>query len=130
MFIDANIFLEIALKDTNYQKCVEFIKNILKNNKNIYTSDFIVYSCLLILHNKLNSYIKMKDFLVFVNSSNISILRPSLKAMYDTIDFMKRYRLDFNDSLIIGCMLENNIKCLVSYDKHFDKVKEIEVIRP
>lgn len=130
MFIDANIFLEIALKDAKYQKCVEFIKNILKNNKNIYTSDFIIYSCLLILHNKLDSYTKMKDFLVFINSSNIRILRPSLKAMYDTIDFMERYKLDFDDSLIISCMLENNIKRLISYDKHFDKVKEIKVIRP
>ncbi len=72
----------------------------------------------------------MKDFLVFINSLNLRILRPTLKAIYDTMEFMKKYKLDFDDSLVISCMLENNIKHLVSYDKHFDKVKEIEIIRP
>lgn len=72
----------------------------------------------------------MKGFLIFINSIKIEIIRPSLKEMYGAIEFMKKYRLDFDDALIISCMVENNIKSIISYDKHFIKVKEIDVVEP
>ena len=72
----------------------------------------------------------MKDFLIFVNSINVNIIRPSLKAVYDAIDFMNKEKLDFDDALVLSCMIENGIKDLVSYDKHFDKIKGINIIRP
>ena len=127
MFVDANIFLEIALKDKNYQKSIDFFK---ENKNDLYTSDFIVYSCLLTINNKLNSFKVMKDFLIFINSIKIGIIRPSLKAIYDTVDLMNKEKLDFDDALVLSCMIENVIKDLVSYDKHFDKIKGINIIRP
>lgn len=127
MFVDANIFLEIALKDKNYQKSIDFFK---ENKNDLYTSDFIVYSCLLTINNKLNSFKVMKDFLIFINSVKIDIIRPSLKAIYDTVDLMNKEKLDFDDALVLSCMIEQGIKDLVSYDKHFDKIKGINTIRP
>ena len=72
----------------------------------------------------------MKNFLIFISSIRVSILRPSLKEIYSATSFMEKYKLDFDDALIISCMAENNIKDLASYDKHFDRVKEINVIKP
>ena len=72
----------------------------------------------------------MKDFLVFINSIKINIIRPSLKELYKATEFMKKYKLDFDDSLVISCIKENNIKQLISYDKHFSKIKEISIIKP
>lgn len=43
---------------------------------------------------------------------------------------MKKYKLDFDDALVISCMKENNIKSLVTYDNHFIKIKEINLIKP
>ncbi|MBI2670818.1 type II toxin-antitoxin system VapC family toxin [Candidatus Woesearchaeota archaeon] len=130
MFIDTNIFLEIFLKDKNYVKCEEFIRRLTNKKISFYTSDFIIFSCLLIIKNKLKSTTHMKGFLIFINSIKIEIIRPSLKEMYGAIEFMKKYRLDFDDALIISCMVENNIKSIISYDKHFIKVKEIDVVEP
>jgi len=42
----------------------------------------------------------------------------------------KRRKLDFDDSLVVSCMQNNGIKKIVSLDKHFDKVKVIERIKP
>ena len=130
MFVDTNIFLEIALKDKNHVKCREFIQKLIDKKISFYTSDFIVFSCLLIIQNKLNSPDRMKDFLVFINSIKINIIRPSLKELYKATEFMKKYKLDFDDSLVISCIKENNIKQLISYDKHFSKIKEISIIKP
>ena len=130
MFIDANIFLEILLKDRNYIKYEEFIKKLSESNVSFYTSDFIIYPCLLTISNKLASNSKFENFLVFIKSINIILIRPSIRAMYDALPLMKKYKLDFDDALVISSMHENGIKDLVSYDNHFKKVKEINIICP
>lgn len=130
MFIDANIFLEIALKDKNWEKCVKFINDAVINNRSLCTSDFIIYSCLIIIYDKLNSHLKMMDFLVFINSLGIDVIRPSLKAVYNAMEIMAKEKLDFDDALVISCMIENGIRDLISYDGHFDKIKNVNIIRP
>ncbi len=130
MFIDANIFLEMALKDKKSLKCQEFIKELVKKRINLYTSDFILYSCLLNICNKLNSLKIMKNFIIFINSLKITIIRPSLREVYDSIDLMERHNLDFDDSLVVSCMKGNNIHTLISYDSHFNNIKEINIIKP
>jgi len=129
MFIDANIFLEIALKDEKSQDCQKFIKDAIKKKSLYYTSDFIVYSCLINIQYRLSSD-SLRDFLVFLNSIKITILRPSVREIYDAQRIMEKYRLDFDDALVVSCMIANNIQELVSYDKHFDKVGFIKIIRP
>ena len=130
MFIDANIFLEIFLKDKNYERCKRFILNLMKKNAVFYTSDFVVYSCMLIIYNKLGSVQHLRNFLIFINSIKISVIRPGLKDMFKAAEFIEKYKLDFDDALVVGCMTENGIKELASYDCDFDKVKEINVFRP
>ncbi len=125
-FLDANIFLEIELGDEHAQQCKEF----LQATDQLFTSDFVVYSCLLKIWKNVGLQKHMKDFLVFINSLDIRIIRPSPKAMYEAISIMERYKLDFDDALVVSCMKEYEIKNLVSYDQHFEKAKEITVIRP
>lgn len=50
--------------------------------------------------------------------------------MYDATEAMEKNELDFDDSLVVSCMKNNGIKKIVSLDKHFDKVKGVERIRP
>lgn len=47
-----------------------------------------------------------------------------------SIDIMGKYNLDFDDALVVSSMIANKIKKLVSFDKHFDVVREIERIEP
>ncbi|MEK6903024.1 MAG: type II toxin-antitoxin system VapC family toxin [Nanoarchaeota archaeon] len=130
MFVDANIFLEILLEDQHYQQSEIFLLNALEKKQALYTSDFVVYSCLLVLESRLHSVEKMRDFLISLHSLNIIVLHPSLKAMEESFIFIKSYNLDFDDALVLGCMLENDIKELISYDKDFTNVKEIKIIQP
>ncbi len=127
VFIDANIFLEIFLKDDKAERCKEFLKTLQAANRLALTTDFIVYTCLIQIENSTKNTDLMRNFLIFLNSlSNLKILRPSIDDVYRTFDFMDSKGLDFDDSLVVSCMLNNGVKELASFDKHFDKVKEIK----
>ena len=82
MFVDANIFLEILLEDARDRSCEIFLLQCLEKKQPLFTSDFIVYACLLAIESRLpDAPIKMKDFLISLHSLHVTILRPSLMAM-------------------------------------------------
>ncbi len=131
LFVDANIFLEIQLSDERSEECKEFLRKIVSEELSAATSDYIVYSCLLQISNKLNSAERMEKFITSLSEiKDLTILNPDLKTILTSLDFMKRYGLDFDDALVVSSMIANKIKKLVSFDKHFDKAKEIERIEP
>ena len=72
----------------------------------------------------------MKEFLIFINSLNINIIKPTLNEISKVMGFMEKYNLDFDDGLVISYMVNNNIKNLISFDKDFDKVDIIKRKEP
>jgi len=128
-FIDANIFLEIELEDARKEQCKKFFKRIVDDKEKAIISNFIMYSILLELAKK-TTIKKAKDFLIFLEAAEIEIFTPSIEIILKALDKMKEYKLDFDDALVVSCMISNKIKKLVSFDKHFDKIKEIERIEP
>lgn len=130
-FIDANIFLEIQLADKRKEECKNFLRMVNLGRLTALTSDFIVYSSILQIYNKFNSIDRMKKFILALsNIENLEIYAPNLEIILKTLDKMKQHNLDFDDALVVSCMLANKIKKLVSFDGDFDKVKEIERIEP
>jgi predicted nucleic acid-binding protein len=74
---------------------------------------------------------RMKKFILSLSGiENLEIFAPSIEIILKALDKMKEYKLDFDDALVVSCMISNKIKKLVSFDKHFDKIKEIERIEP
>ena len=127
IFVDANIFLEIFLKDDKSEGCKNFFRK--SHNTQLLTSDFIVYSCFISIQNNLknNSEIK-KAVLFFNNIPNLKILRPSFDEFYTAVEIMEIEKLDFDDSFVVACMRNFGIKELASFDKHFDKIRQIKRI--
>jgi len=130
-FIDANIFLEVQLKDEKSEECKSFLRKIDDNKIDTLTSDFIVYTCLIQIQNKSKSTEKLSDFMAFLtNLEAMEIFRPRQSTIEKGIEYSKKHGLDFDDGLVLACMFENNIGTIVSFDKDFDKVKEIKRIEP
>lgn len=131
VFLDANIFLEIALEDKNSGQCKELINLILNNKLKAHTSDFIIYTCLIQLQYKSKEkFKKMKEFLIFINSLNLIIIKPTLNELSKIMNYMEKNNLDFDDGLVVSCMVSNNIKNLISFDKDFDKIDIIKRSEP
>ena len=130
VFIDANIFLEIFLKDNKSEECKKFLKSLQEQAVISITTDFIIYSCIINVQNNLKNIESMKNAIIFFsNHKNLTILRPSFDEFYSAIEIMENNKLDFDDSLVVSCMRNYGIKKLASLDRHFDKIKEIERVR-
>ncbi len=129
-FIDANTFLEIELADARKEECESLLEKVAQNKSIALTSDFILCSILIELIKK-STIKKARDFITFLETvKSIEIYQPALKTLFIALNKMEKYDLDFDDALVVACMLENKIKTLVSFDKHFDKVKEIKRVEP
>ncbi len=127
VFIDTNIFLEIFLKDSKWEKCEDLLKMLREESRIAVTTDFIMYSCLLIVQNKTKNGKKLKNVISFFNSySNLAVIRPSFEDWFYAAELMESKKLDFDDSLVVACMKRYEIGELASLDKHFDKLKEIK----
>ena len=127
IFIDANIFLEVALDDARSDECEELFLKIKNENIRATTSDFIIYTCLLQIENKIKSAKDMENFVVFVdNLKSLDIMPPRYHTLYNAFDITKKHKLDFDDALIVAMMTSSDIKDLVSFDRHFDRVDEIK----
>lgn len=129
IFIDANIFLEVFLKDAKSEECKAFLKSLQEQNKQAITTDFIMYSCILQVQSKLKGTGFIKDVVIFFNSySNFKVIMPTIDDIFDAIETIEKEKLDFDDSLVVACMKSYGIEKLASLDRHFDKVKGIKRI--
>lgn|SRR3989338_2710427 len=128
IFVDANIFLEIFLDDSMADSCEKFLKSLNEDDKP-FTSDFLIYSCLIAIERKHKNKGKLLDALRFFSSfSQLRILRPSIEDLYNAASMMDKHNLDFDDSLVLSCMQKFGIRRLASLDRHFDKIKNIEIV--
>lgn len=131
IFIDANIFLELALDDKRSDECERLFLEVKEKNLPSVTSDFIFYTCLVQIENKLRSIKNMEDFMIFIdNVKSLDIVSPNNQTIYDAFKIMKIHNLDFDDSLVVAIMRSLGLEKLVSFDGHFDKVKEIKRLEP
>ncbi len=126
IFIDANIFLEIFLKDEKSEDCKKFLKATLENNLTICTSDFVIYTCFLQVERNLKSIKKLNIVANFFNALvNLEVIRPTISELQIAFKIMKNNRLDFDDSLVVACMQSKGVNTLISMDRDFDKLKSI-----
>jgi predicted nucleic acid-binding protein len=126
MFIDANIFLEVALNDTNGDRCESFLSKL----KQGYTTDFIIYACMLKIENRLKNSIALKNFVLSMSNLPLTIIHPDFEDLYEATFISDKHGLDFDDALVVSIMKRSNVSTLVSYDKHFDKIKNVDRIEP
>jgi len=130
MLIDANIFLEVILEQKNSEKCKTFLREIVEG-KTAFLTTFTIDSIILsMIRNKMNE-IKIHTFLSSLKQyKGLRIYMVSLKDRINSMSLMQKYKLDYEDSIILQSAISAKCSELVSFDRHFDKVKEIKRIEP
>ena len=119
--IDTNVILEILLEQENYEAALSFIRN----NKELYMSDFSLHSIGVILVRLEKPDVFLEDM---VTSGYIGIRRLFPEDLPDLIDAVRRYNLDFDDAYQYTTAKKYALK-LVSFDSDFDRT-DIGRIRP
>jgi predicted nucleic acid-binding protein len=129
MLIDTNIFLEILLEQKNTDKCKAFLREVFEGKTSAFISSFSIDTIALILTRSKVEPEKIKFFLSSLLSyKGLKIYYVRVNDRINCIDLMKNYNLDYEDALILQCCISTKSNRLVSFDKHFDKVKEIKRI--
>ncbi len=126
--IDANIFLEILLKQERFEECKRLIEKINDGSINCYLSDINLDSILLILWNKAKKIKLMQDFLFSIISyDGLSFYFIGIEDRINALKHASSYNLDFEDSMTLQAALATDSD-IISFDRHFDNlpVKRLE----
>jgi len=130
-FVDANIFLEVFLKDNRWEEARDFLNKLSKEEFKGVTSDFIVFSILLQIQDKAKSTDLMKDFITALgNIEGLKVAHFTYGILLKAMVLMEKYGLDFDDSLQVGFMESMGIKEIISFDKDFDRIPGIKRVEP
>ncbi len=121
-FIDANIFLEVALGQKNGHRCAELLHAIATGEDKAFTSDFCIYSFLLALEREGVDYGRIEAATASVLSiRNLEIYRPDVADWVDAVRNCEKNEMDFDDSLVLSCMRRLGINTIATLDKDFEK---------
>ncbi len=126
--IDTNIFLEVLLGRKNKDECISLFRMIERGEVKAFTTSFVIHSIEVIMDNfkKIN---ELRIFLeVIAEFKGLEIYSTDIKDEILAIDMMKG-GLDFDDALQSYIATKLGAK-IVSFDKHFDKVRGLERLIP
>jgi len=128
-FVDANVFIYTLIKSPkkDYEISKKILKRIEDGEEAIVTTAIIQEVIDWLEYN--NRKKEIETFLTAVNSYITMIkVYVSWIDMINSLDYVKKYELDFVDALTIEIMKKYNIREIYSNDKDFDKIKWVRRI--
>ncbi len=131
MLIDANIFLEILLDQKKSEKCKNFLRKIQTNQKQAFISSFTIDTIILSMYRNKTPVTKIKIFLQSLrNFQGLKFYNITFRDRILALDLIKKHGLDYEDAITLQSAFSNDCKQILSFDKHFNKVKKIERVEP
>jgi len=120
--VDTNIFLEILLEQDKKEDCMRFLEN---NIGNLNITDFSLHSIGVVLF----KYGKEEIFENFVNDviPNVKLLSLPMDLYGEVVNARKSLNLDFDDAYQYSLAKYYGLK-IVTMDKDFDKIKDVEIL--
>jgi predicted nucleic acid-binding protein len=117
-----HIFLEMLLEQDKKEDCIGFLEN---NIGNLNITDFSLHSIGVVLF----KYGKEEIFENFVNDviANIKLLSLPMELYGDVVSARKSLNLDFDDAYQYSLAKNHGLK-IVTMDKDFDRIKDVEVL--
>lgn len=129
--IDANIFLEILLRQNRVRECMAYLKRVRTGEIRAFTTNFIIDTISIAMDNAKCEPAQLRRF-------HLSLLKYKGLTLYDltmadrvaATEHMEEHNLDFDDATAYATMMTTKTKEIVSMDKHFDKIAGITRIEP
>ena len=123
MFVDSNIFLEVQLAQKHSETSKKFLKMVQTGRLKAYTTDFHLDNVVIVMEKYGKSW---RDIAIFLTSllqyKGLTIYPLMIYDKIKTTEIMRDVGLDFDDALAVYLAKRLNLKIIVSYDSHFDKI--------
>jgi uncharacterized protein len=125
--IDTNIFIELLLGQKNSNIALEVLSKLIIEKSEIIITSFTFHSIIVILE-RMKKENEIKLFCdIILSIDNLDIVHPSLDEEIKIINNRKTLKLDYDDSFQY-ISAKKNKAILLTFDKHFDKLKDITSI--
>jgi len=120
--VDTNIFLEIILRQDRKKDCMKFLE---KNIGNLNITDFSLHSIGVILFR----YGKEEIFQKFIEDviPNTKLFALPMELYRGVVSVRKSLNLDFDDAYQYNMAKYYGLK-LVTMDKDFERIKDVEIL--
>jgi len=130
-FVDSNVFLELELDQRRADECEVFLEKVRRGLMEALITGFHIDSILVVME---NYGVKPSDLRTFLSSllgyRELTIYLPSLHDRILATEYMEEFGLDLDDALAYRAMKKLNINNIVSYDKHFNLIRDITRLEP
>lgn len=129
--MDSNIFLELELDQEHVDEYEVFLNKVKKGVLKAIITCFHVDSILIVMENYDKEPRELRTFISSLYGyKGLKIYYLSLLDRISATKYMEKYGLDFDDTLAYSVMKKLGIDKIVSYDKHFDSLKDIIRLEP
>ncbi|KPV62226.1 MAG: hypothetical protein AOA65_1997 [Candidatus Bathyarchaeota archaeon BA1] len=129
--VDANIFLEVELKQERGRFCKAFLNKLKRGEVEGLTTDFIVDTIAIIMEDYGKTWAEIRKFLLSLTRyTSLRIYSLSLADRIMTTEFMRLYNLDFDDGTTYQAMRACDINQIISYDNHFNNIPQLKRVIP
>ena len=116
-------------RDTWHEQAVKLLTKILKQEKIVHVTDYIILEVINFLNRKTSQKTALETLEMFTESKKINILFNDPVTFSATKKVMNKYSgLSFTDANIIVNMKDYNIQRLCSFDQGFSGIKGIKLI--
>lgn len=130
-FIDSNVFLELELDQEHADECEAFLNKVRMGLLRAVTTCFHIDSILIIMENYGSSPENLRIFLSsLLGYKGLEVYLLTLLDRISATKCMDKLNLDLDDAIAYWVMKRFNIDKIISYDKHFDSVKDIVRLEP
>lgn len=130
IIIDSVVWIAFKNKRDEWNiEASSLLPQILKKEKMVFVTDYIILEVVNFLNRKINHKIALDTLKLFTKSNRIKILFNDRTSFLATKKIMEKYsKLSFTDANIIVSMKENNISQLYSLDSGFNGIEGVELI--
>ena len=133
-FLDANVFLRYLTRDdpVKAERCYELFQRLKRKEIRVFTSESVLAEVVYVLSSR-TLYHQSREQVRALLVPIISL--PGLKIQYRrtflrALDLFADTNLDFEDTISLAHMERMQIKTIISYDRDFDRFKNIQRHEP
>jgi len=125
------VFLELELDQERADECEVFLNKVKSGLLKAVTTGFHIDRILIIMENYGKSPSDLKTFLSSLLSyKGLEVYLLSILDRISATRWMDELKLDLDDAIAYHVMKRLNIDTIVSYDRHFDSIKDITRLEP
>ena len=133
IYLDANILIRLLTRDDpeKAQRCFDLLKKAERGDIQLVTSEYVIAEVVYVLSSPRLYHLpakRIRDLLLPILLRGLKL--PSRQVYRRALDVYAQYNMEFGDALAVAHMERWGVKTVLSYDKHFDRLENIERVEP